>query len=40
MLIADNRDLTAGRLAPWLGDPAGLELLTALYNQGHYELRS
>lgn len=40
VLLADNRELSAGRLAAWLDDPAGLELLTALYNQGHYELRS
>jgi 50S ribosomal protein L16 3-hydroxylase len=35
-VITDDRDLRFTRVAPWLAEPAALELLCRLYNGGHY----
>jgi 50S ribosomal protein L16 3-hydroxylase len=35
-VITDNRDLLLSRVAPWLDQPAALDLLSRLYNAGHY----
>jgi 50S ribosomal protein L16 3-hydroxylase len=35
-LITDDRDLLLSRVAPWLDEPAALNLLCRLYNAGHY----
>ena len=37
-LITARRTLTLAQLQPWLDDSDCLDLLTTLYNQGHYEL--
>jgi hypothetical protein len=37
-LITARRTLTLTQLQPWLDDSDCLDLLTNLYNQGHYEL--
>ena len=38
VLITERRTLAMEQLRPWLDDPGCLDLLTTLYNQGHYEL--
>jgi 50S ribosomal protein L16 3-hydroxylase len=35
-VITDDRDLPLSRVAPWLDQPAALNLLCRLYNAGHY----
>ena len=35
-VITDDRDLLLSRVAPWLEQPAALNLLCRLYNAGHY----
>ncbi|HSQ07916.1 MAG TPA: winged helix domain-containing protein, partial [Chromatiaceae bacterium] len=35
-LITDNRDLLLSRIAPWLDQHTALNLLSRLYNAGHY----
>jgi len=37
-LLCEPRTVTCGQLAPWLAQPACLELLCTLYNRGHYAL--
>ena len=37
-LITEHRAMDSGQLEPWLDNPACLDLLCTLYNQGHYEL--
>jgi 50S ribosomal protein L16 3-hydroxylase len=38
VLLTDRRRLDLTAAAPWLARPACLELLSTLYNRGHYEL--
>jgi 50S ribosomal protein L16 3-hydroxylase len=35
-VITDHRDLRLSQMAPWLAQPAALDLLCRLYNGGHY----
>jgi len=37
-LVTGRRTLTQEQLRPWLDDPVCLDLLSSLYNQGHYDL--